>query len=230
MYSFLSNWDIDYYRKYEEKSVPVSQMGYRGTKEQKAFFGSKIISIPDAITLENFTIIDLSDLDGGISNIQNVSESTVKTIESTSNTQGNDTTSTTNNKLILDVFSTKALTQYLRADGFDSEFNKWINPLFSFGESGLDDDIENYIAQNIFDRYTVKRVIFYESTFANNRYNLETVETTLTNLQLLQKDFAFSENCSIKFSTESDLNFRLIYNIPKLDNYSISWKVELVKK
>ena len=36
----------------------------------------------------------------------------------------------------------------LRANGFDYEFNTWINTAYSFGQSGLDDDIEEYIKEN----------------------------------------------------------------------------------
>jgi hypothetical protein len=130
----------------------------------------------------------------------------------------------------LNVFSSKALVQYLRADGIDEEFEKYINPNFSFGEGGLDDDIEQYIINNVLSRYTIKRIIFYENQFANNVNKLNPVELDLSNLDLLKKGYKVSNNVKIKFSTESPLNFKMIYNIPKLDNYSISFKVDLEKK
>tara|TARA_R100000005_G_C4971155_1_gene184093 strand:- start:40 stop:1368 length:1329 start_codon:yes stop_codon:yes gene_type:complete len=243
MYTFLSNWDVDYYRKALNRTTEESIVGYRGVIENKAFLGSKIISIPDEIRLENFELLELTDIVGGISNIDNYTGSAVvsfvdttkkrpvrKKKKSLSTEDIREDKRTTKQNLVLDVFTTKALTKYLRADGFDYEFNTWINPNFSFGESGLDDDIEAYIQANIFQRYKVKRIIFYENRFANNVNTLEPIEVDLTNLELLQKGYMISENVQIKFSTESPLNFKLIYNIPKLDNYSISFKVDLEKK
>jgi len=232
LYTFMSNWDIDYYFKSINKNTLVSKIGYSGVLENKSFFGSKIMEIPDTITLENFVSLDLSELDGGLPNISNVSENVIRQDLSTTFNQGppSSPSPTDRTQMILDVFSTKALTKYLRANGFDGEFNTYINPLFSYGESGLDDDINNYISNNIFDRYVVKRVVFYENTFSNNTYSLPTLDLTLTNTQLFSKGYNFSENCNIKFSSSEPLDFRLIYNIPKLDKYSISFKVELEKK
>ena len=115
-------------------------------------------------------------------------------------------------------------------EGLDVEFDEYINPAFSFGETGLDDDIEEYIKNNIFNRYEIKQIIFYESRFKNNVYSLTELELDLTNKELLEKGFEISENLKVEFFADSPLNFRLIYNIPKLNNYSVSFKVDLVKK
>jgi len=229
LYSFMSNWDIDYYRKSLDAGTEESKIGYRGAKENKAFFGSKIMALPDKIILDNFDMIDIDDLDGGLVNINNVPESVVDTtIESQSTNASGALTS--KEQIELNVFTTKALSKFLRADGIDAEFNTYINPLFSFGESGLDDDVENYIKENVYQRYVIKKIYFFESQFTNNVYTLDPVELGLTTFQLQQKGYKLSENVSVKFSTESPLNFTMIYNIPKLDNYSISFQVELEKK
>ena len=225
----MSNWDIDYYRKSLDAGTEESKIGYRGAKENKAFFGSKIMALPDKIILDNFDMIDIDDLDGGLVNINNVPESVVDTtIESQSTNASGALTS--KEQIELNVFTTKALSKFLRADGIDAEFNTYINPLFSFGESGLDDDVENYIKENVYQRYVIKKIYFFESQFTNNVYTLDPVELGLTTFQLQQKGYKLSENVSVKFSTESPLNFTMIYNIPKLDNYSISFQVELEKK
>jgi len=237
LYSFMSNWDIDYYIQNITRSVEQSVPGYKGSKENKAFFGSKMMNIPDTITLNNFDIVELSDISGGLINADNEPESVVQSIIETSiprtaaevlSSLASDPISKSN--LVLDVFVTKALTKFLRSDGFDTEFNTYINPLFSFGEAGLDDDINAYIINNIYSRYVVKKITFYENQFANNVNSLPIVELDLTNLELLTKGYSINENVSIKFSNTSPLNFRLIYNIPKLNNYSISFIVELSKK
>ncbi len=228
-YTFLSNWDMGYYRKAINRTTENPIIGYRGTIENKSFMGSKILSIPDKIRLENWELIEFEDLIGGLSNINNVPENVVKQINLTTTPKpGNIVTD--KKELILSVFSTKALIKYLRADGIDTEFNDFINQQFSFGEDGLDDDIEQYIRNNIFQRYRVDKIIFYENRFANNVNQLESIELDLSNFELLRQGYKISENLSVKFFTDSPLDFTLIYNIPKLKNYSISFKVDLVKK
>jgi len=235
LYTFLSNWDIGYYQKSINKKDIELVMGYRGAIENKAFFGSKMLTVPDEIRLENFTLIQLSELVGGLSNIANVPETVVQNnVQSSTVKSGNSLDVKTkiqkNDFIELDVFSTKALVKYLRSDGIDSQFDKFINPAFSFGQDGLDDDIEQYILENVVPRYSIKRIIFYENQFANNVNSLNPIELDLSNLDLLKKGYRISENVKIKISTDSPLNFKLIYNIPKLDNYSISFKVDLEKK
>lgn len=234
MYTFLSNWDIGYYQKSSDRRTKELVMGYRGAIENKAFFGSKMLSIPDEIRLENFSIIQLDDLVGGLLNIENVDETVVQNnvTKSTVNA-GNTNIKSKREKseyIEFNVFASKALLKYLRSDGIDAEFDKYINPNFSFGEGGLDDDIEQYIIENILTRYAIKRIIFYENQFANNVNSLKPVELDLSNLDLLKKGYKISENVKIKISTDSPLDFKMIYNIPKLDNYSISFKVDLEKK
>ena len=87
-----------------------------------------------------------------------------------------------------------------------------------------------YIEENILERYRIKNVIFYEALFSDNVNSLSTVELGFTLAQLGEKGYEVSENISINFSDESPLNFRMIYNIPKLNNYSIAFKIELEKK
>jgi hypothetical protein len=215
-------------------------MGYRGAIENKSFFGSKMLTIPDEIRLENFSIISSDDLVGGAGNIMNVTENVIQSnteqsavnaeIKIRKNTRRRDKIKQKNKFIGLSVFSDKALIDYLRSDGIDKEFIEYINPDFSFGEGGLDDDIEQYIINNVVPRYKIKRIIFYENQFANNVNSLKPIELDLSNLELLKKGYKISENVQIKISTDSPLNFKLIYTIPKLDNYSISFKVDLEKK
>ena len=244
LYSFLSNWDIAYYQKSLNRRTKELVMGYRGAIENKSFFGSKMLTIPDEIRLENFSIIQSNDLIGGDANIQNVDENVIQSnteqraisaeprlvSEARINRRRKEKLVQKNKFLGLKVYSDKALIKYLRNDGIDDEFIKYINPDFSFGEDGLDDDIEQYIINNVVPRYKIKRIIFYENQFANNVNSLNTIELDLSNLELLQKGYKISENVQIKISTDSPLNFKLIYTIPKLDNYSISFKVDLEKK
>jgi hypothetical protein len=240
LYTFLSNWDIAYYQKNLNRRTKKPVMGYRGAIENKSFFGSKMLTIPDEIRLENFSIISSDDLVGGAGNIMNVTENVIQSnteqsavnaeIKIRKNTRRRDKIKQKNKFIGLSVFSDKALIDYLRSDGIDKEFIEYINPDFSFGEGGLDDDIEQYIINNVVPRYKIKRIIFYENQFANNVNSLKPIELDLSNLELLKKGYKISENAQIKISTDSPLNFKLIYTIPKLDNYSISFKVDLEKK
>ena len=235
LYTFMSNWDIGYYQKNIDRKTKELVVGYRGAIENKAFFGSKMLTVPDEIRLENFTLLQLDDLPGGLANIDNVTETVIQSDVERSTTKGGSSldvkTKIQKNKFInLNVFANKALVQFFRSDGIDTEFEKYINPNFSFGESGLDDDIDQYIINNILPKYKIKRIIFYENQFSNNVNSLNPIELDLSNLELLKKGYKVSSNIEIKISPNSPLNFKMIYNIPKLDNYSISFKVDLEKK
>lgn len=219
-FTFRSNWDPFYFRKYIKPDVFENVIGTREPKEEKAFFSSKVISIPGQITLETFPqgIIPLKSI-GTIRQISTVNE----------NIASQEIEDSKGKVLILDVATNQALADYLISDGFSSEFYKYINPNYSFGDPILDDDIKNYIYRNIVDRYVVKNIIFWEK-FWNKGNPSPQVETNLTDSQKIANGYVVSRNFTTKFVNPDDLNFQLIYNIPLDKNFSIAFTVVLEKK
>jgi len=220
---FKSNWDVNYYRKNLKRDVRISTIGTREPKENKSFFGSKTIAIPNDIRLETFPTgyITESELVQA-SSINNTSSNIVSRVRNLK----------TSIQLTLDVYVTNSIQDWLIADGFGTQFYKYINDNYSFGNPNLDDDIKDYISENIFDRYAVKEIIFWEKIWnpVKNEIKPPLIETNLTDLEKIQSGYVQSKNFKTIQDTGGGLNFSLIYTIPKDKRTSISFSVILEKK
>jgi hypothetical protein len=220
---FKSNWDINYYKKYLTKTDKISVIGTREPKEEKSFFGSKAISIPNEIRIETFPTGIITDEQlreiGSINNTDaNIVEKTVQTQRLT--------------ELILNFYITKSLQDWLITDGFGSEFYKYVNINYSFGDIGLDDDIKTYITENIFERYAIKEIIMWEKIWdpIRGQSNPSQIVTNLTDVQKLANGYVKSKSYRVVFDTTGGLNFQMIYTIPRDKKTSISFTVILGKK
>jgi hypothetical protein len=127
------------------------------------------------------------------------------------------------------VFTTLALQNYLIADGFGSEFSKYINPNYSFGNVDLDDDVKLYIQDNIFDRYSIKEILFWEKTWEKGDPHPQ-IEYQLTDEQKIIAGYSRSRNFRSTPLSYGGLDFDLIYSIPRDRNTSIAFSVILEKK
>jgi hypothetical protein len=221
---FKSNWDANYYKKYNKAKKFEYVIGTREPKEEKSFFGSKAISIPNTVRIEKFLggYIEESLLINEFNSIDNTSYNIVK----------KSLTSKDKTEIILDVFVTKALEDWMLNDGISKDFIKYINPEYSFGDYGLTDDIRLYIRENLTQRYSIKEIIFWEKTykFDKSRITEEQIVTgfsdpeKITNGYLISKDFKTITNVS------GGLDFSLIYTLPKDRKTSIAITVVLEKK
>jgi hypothetical protein len=220
IFLFKSNWDTGYFTKNLKSDLTKSIIGTREPREKKSFFGSKIVAIPASLRLETFPqgIIPKDEL-GPPSRIRAVPQNLV----SSQSKKG------TNDFLNIDVFTVLALEDYLVDDGFSTEFYKYINPNYSFGSVKLDDDIKTYIAENITERYIIKDIILWEKFWPASS-PLTQIEYNLTDSEKISAGYKQTKNFQTKFENPNDLNFRLIYNIPKDRNYSIAFTVILEKK
>ena len=217
---FRSNWDTNYYNKFLKATYNVPQMGTREPKENKSFFASKVIAVPDTVRIETFPegIIPRKDL-GSFSKIRTVKENIVSEVSEINRNQ----------VLTLDIFTGLALQDWLIADGIGTQFYKYLNPNYSFGDPHPDDDIKTYISDNVYDRYIVKDVILWQKFWKKGDY-LPSVEVNLTDKQKIAAGYVQTKNFQAKFANPNDLNFQLIYNIPQDRNYSIAFTVILEKK
>ena len=229
---FKSNWDANYYKKYLKPTNSIYVIGTREPKEEKSFFGSKAIAIPNGIRIETFpngTITQEELIEfGSINNTDvNVIYQNIVTFQSTLSS-----TFQLTEELQIEVYVTKALQDWLIADGFGEDFYKYINPNYSFGDYGLDDDIKLYIKENIFDRYSVKEIIFWEKTWNRSKKQIypEQVVTNLTDEEKLANGYVKSKNFRTIFNTTGGLDFKMIYTIPKDRRTTITFSVVLEKK
>lgn len=220
-FAFRSNWDPFYFWKYSRRNVRSSVMGTSEPKEEKSFFGSKVIAIPNEVRLEKFPSgddevqIKLPTRNQFVNTGKSVAA--LKVVEAKKNT------------LNLRVFSTIALQDFLIADGFSDQFSKYINPNYSFGNPDLDDDVKVYIQENIFDRYIIKEIIFWEKFWEKGK-DLPQVRYDLTDTQKIKDGYIRSKNFTVKPLSVGSLDFDLIYTLPKDKNSSISFSVVLEKK
>ena len=217
---FRSNWDTNYFNKYLKATVNIPQIGTREPKENKAFFASKVIAVPNSIRIETFPqgIISRKDL-GSFTKIKTVKENIVSQISEVNK----------NRVLTLDVFTGLALQDWLIADGIGSQFYKYLNPNYSFGDPHPDDDIKTYISDNIYDRYVIKEIILWQK-FWKKGYTLPEIEVNMTDAEKIAAGYVQTKNFQAKFANPNDLNFQLIYNIPQDRNYSIAFTIVLEKK
>jgi len=217
---FKSTWDSAYFDKYLRSNVRQSQIGTREPKEKKSFFGSKTISIPNIIYIETFPSGTINKTDLG-------DERKIKTVPQ--NIIKSEVVKNGNTYLNLKIYTTLALSDWLIDDGISDEFNKWIDDNYSFGNPKQDDDIRTYISENIYSRYVIKEIRVWEK-FWKKGNTLPEIQTNLSDAQKLALGYVQTKSFQTNFETPDDLDFQLIYNIPKDRNYSIAFTVILEKK
>lgn len=212
-YIFSSNWEPGYYIKSIDKSKIQSIIGTRSMVEKKSFFASKYLKVPREIILETFdpipmetnTAIDPSLVNG-----------TLVYNENLSNTE-------------FYLLIQKRLSQYL-FEFIKPIFERYINPAYSVGnELTIEDDIYNYIDNNILSLYKIGTVDFYvKQTRDLVKNNYTTVN--LTNEQKLLNGLAIDRNISSKTLNTNLFDTRLIYNKRGGFSDSYGFSVTIVKK
>jgi hypothetical protein len=220
LFLFRSNWDTSYYVKNSSAIIKKFAIGSRDVKENKSFFGSKIIAIPGEVKLENFPEGVISNQDLGspvkIKKVpQNISFSIKDKISSKT--------------LTIDIYGSLALENFLISEGFGQEFYKYINPNYSFGNPNQEDDIKSYISENITERYVIKDIIFWEK-YPKRGENLPTIQYSLTDAEKINSGYIQTRNFQTVFTNPDGLDFKLIYNIPQDRLYSIAFTLILEKK
>jgi len=221
---FRSNWDPYYYWKYLKRNISIPAIGTREPKEEKAFFGSKVIAIPDNPVIETFDGGAISRTTFG----RTPTPAKIKTIKEDIVFNITDTTSK-QRQLTVDIYVTTALSKWLISKGFGAEFTKYVDPNYSFDQKTVDDDVTKYIEENIFDRYEISNITFWEKT-----YQLDNPEPLIRLDYSDAKKIASGYVPSTNFQTiplgNNPLNFSLIYKLPTDKQVSISCTVTLNKK
>jgi hypothetical protein len=220
-FAFRSNWDSSYFWKFNRRDSRSKVIGTREPKEEKSFFGSKVISIPDIVGLETFS--------GGLDVQENKLPSKnmiTNENKSVSSLRSNESDKT---ELSVRVFASIALRDFLIADGFGNQFEEYINTAYSFGNPDLNDDISLYIQENIFDRYSIKEIILWEK-FYEKGSSYPQIELTLTDAQKVISGYLKSKSFRIEPLSVGGLDFDLIYTLREDKNSSIAITVVLDKK
>jgi hypothetical protein len=220
---FRSSWDPFYYKKYIKNNLYENVIGTRDPKEEKSFFASKTISIPNEIRLETFPL--------GVSTSQDVIDAgSLQNIDAGIITKA--ITTSTKTELDLSILVTKSLSDWLITDGFGTEFYKFINPNYSFGDLIIEDDIKTYIQENILQRYVIKEVILWEKVWIRSKgvINPPQIAINLTDAEKIKNNYLRSKNFKVIIDEGGGLNFKVIYTVPKDKRTSIAITVVLEKK
>lgn len=226
---FRSNWDPYYYNRFNEKDIAEPVMGTREVKEEKAFFASKTLSIPNTVNIQTF---------GGIATLDELNSA--KSIEAL-NKFYSDISKTlvyqqTNiggsYQLNIQVFLEMEMIRKFLNDGIHKSFSTYINGNYSYGNKNKWDDVIQYIKTNIYQRYKISNITLWEKKIKlakGEASNLQIV-TNLEDDEKFEQGYKQTSNFVIKKLSQADLNFNLIYNLQTNTKTSIAISVEIQKK
>ena len=236
---FSSNWEPSYFVKSIDKSFEEKVIGTRSMFERKSFFGSKSIKVPETIVLDTFkpdpfvkAAIRQPSLIKGTFMFEDRASVTVN--KKVIKTEGVRNMRAIKKKpsapvITFYLFNQKRLIEYL-FDPIKAQFEKYINELYGYGDlETLDDDVRQYIKENILKLYKVERVDFY--TLASRVKQPDTFKTAeLTDAEKISSGLTISNNVASKTLNTNPFDLKLIYNKRTGFSESFGFSVTLVKK
>ena len=137
-------------------------------------------------------------------------------------------------KFIIDVYLDKRLVEIISGLGAYSFFDTYINPVYGYGsQDGIDDDVNNYIQNNILPRYDVGDLELFVlksgDVALNNTY--PSMNTTITDSQKYAYGYKVDKNIQkVPLNGINNFNLRLIYNKTAGYQYSIAPSFRVNKK
>ena len=238
-YMFSSNWEPSYFIKSIDKSQIQKVIGTRSMFERKSFFGSKYLKCPETIVLETFkpepfvkAAIKQPSLIDGTFMFQDQPSVTVN--KRVIRTEGVRNTRAIKKQPSSPVetfylFNEKRLMEFLFTP-IKEQFEKYIKDLYGWGNlETLDDDVNQYIRENILKLYKVERVDFY--TLASRTKGGSTYSTAeLTNAEKISNGLTINNNIGSKTLNTNPFDLKLIYNKRTGFSESYGFSVTIVKK
>ena len=238
-YMFSSNWEPGYFIKSIDKTQIEEVIGTRSMFERKSFFGSKYLKCPETIVLETFkpstfnkaAIKQPSLIDG---TFMYLDQPSVKVNKKVIDSEGVRQIRRIKKKPSTPIetfylFNEKRLIEFLFTP-IKEQFLKFVNPLYGWGDlETLDDDVEQYIKENILKLYKIERVDFY--SLASREKTPSTYTTAeLTNAEKISNGLTLNDNVSSKTLNTNPFDLRLIYNKRTGFSESYGFSVTIVKK
>jgi len=224
-YTFKSNWDANYFVKSLTKGVTVELAGTRSINEKRSFFGSKVMKIEDSLTVETFNSIQATTE----AELETLRPELLKTENPFEVAYFEDV-----NKIIIDVYLEKRLTQKISESGVYEFFDKYINRIYGFGsEDDILDDVYGYIQLNILPRYSVNEIFLYVLKSGNVNLNstYPVINSTITDAEKQVNGYVLDKNVQVlPIGDLSNYNVRLIYNKTPGFKYSIAPSFRINKK
>ena len=213
---FESSWDPGFYREYQNSSDYISIPGTKNMKEQKSFFGSKVMQTPPRINSQK-QIINPESISNVLEvNIGNYPEYDILWEETETEIRGI-------------ILGDRILERYFLNDGAKDVFRKFIVPEFGFGDlSGIDDDFNEYMGQNVVPVYKISNNGTYLKKIpVSPEIDLFPIENNLADYQKTINGYSISSDVSFTKINDIRYEFRISKD-PSFD-YSLAFSIEIEK-
>ncbi len=213
---FESSWDPGFYRQYTGPTIYTDLPGTRSMKEQKSFFGSKVMQTPDSISSQKQIIYPTS-----LANVLNLNYENYPNYE----ILWENTTTEIRGIILMD----RMLTRYFLEDGAKQTFQEFIVPEFGFGTlSDINDDFNEYMRLNVIPTFQSKD---------NGSYLKRVPVANTTSLPVVVGDLADYQKLINGYYPSSDIRYTKInelryeFRIPKDPsfNYSLAFSIQIGK-
>jgi hypothetical protein len=213
---FESSWDPGFYRQYTGPTEYTDLPGTRNMKEEKSFFGSKVMQTPDSISSQKQIIYPTSLEDVLNLNYDNYPNYEILWEETDTEIRG---------VLLMD----RMLIRYFLEDGSEQTFQKFIVPEFGFGTlSDIDDDFNQYMELNVIPIFQSKNNGSYlKKVPVANEDSLEPIVGDLADYQKIINGYYISSE--IRYTKVNELRYEFrISKDPSFD-YSLAFSIQIGK-
>ena len=213
---FESSWDPGFYRQYSGPTGYISLPGTKNMKEEKSFFGSKVMQTPDSINSQKQIVYETS-----IEDVLNINYDNYPDYEIFWENTGIELKGV----LLID----RMITRYFLENGAKQTFNKFIIPEFGFGSlSDVDDDFREYMKLNVLPIFQSKNNGSYlKKTPMSNIQTLNPVIGDLADYQKLINGYYPSQE--IRYTKINELRYE--FKVPKDPSfdYSLAFSIQIGK-
>ena len=213
---FESSWDPGFYRQYTSPTDYTSLPGTRSMREEKSFFGSKVMQTPDTINSQKQIVYPTSLSDVLSLNYDNYPNYEILW----ENTQS---------EIIGVLLMDRMLTRYFLENGGKQTFDEFIVPEFGFGNlTDVNDDFTEYMKLNVVPIFQSKNNGSYlKKTPVENPESLVPVIGTFQDYQKLINGYYPSQD--IRYTKVNELRYE--FRIPKDPsfNYSLAFSIQIGK-
>lgn len=213
---FQSSWDTGFYRKYKTSTEYIDIPGIKDMKEQKSFFGSKALKLPNVINIQKQKIYPHS-----INNIYDFDFNIYPEYE----IFWEDTKTEIKGILLID----RMIINYFLQSKLKNTFENFIIPEFCYESyKNINDVISKYIIENIISILECKNIDTYikKINTKNNTLNNVIVGNYSNYQKLLNGYYIYKD---IKYTKINDLKYEFHINKDISYDYSVGFSIEINK-
>jgi hypothetical protein len=194
---FNSSWEDNYYIRSLNADSKEFVHGNLSTVEHKSYFASTLMKSAYAYTLTNFDQTFVQ------------SQNELNQIRNEKSAQKDAVIFENKNQIIIDFYIDNAFIDMAKNNGISDVFKENIELKNSIrNKNTLDDDIRQYILNNLIGLYNEREVILYGLESNNVETGISQLDFNLLNIN----GYKQIQNYAISTHFNSNVNFRLIYN------------------